>query len=85
MTSKDDDAYKSISEVAEMLNLVNPKTGRISQQGSVTIDRNIDLDEPYNKPIPNDPWDKPAVQKHPAPKPKPGVTIRRPTTLGSDW
>ena len=64
---------------------VNPKTGRISQQGSVTIDRNIDLDEPYNKPIPNDPWDKPAVQKNPASKPKPGVTIRRPKNLGSDW
>ena len=30
MTSKDDDAYKSISEVAEMLNLVNPKTGSLT-------------------------------------------------------
>ena len=30
MTNKDDDAYKSISEVAEMLNLVNPKTGSLT-------------------------------------------------------
>ena len=30
MTSKDDDAYKSISEVAEILNLVNPKTGSLT-------------------------------------------------------
>ena len=30
MTSKDDDAYKSISETAEILNLVNPKTGSLT-------------------------------------------------------
>ena len=30
MTNKDDDAYKSISEVAEMLNLVNSKTGSLT-------------------------------------------------------
>lgn len=30
MTSKDNDAYKSISEVAEILNLVNPKTGSLT-------------------------------------------------------
>ena len=30
MTNKDDDPYKSISEVAEMLNLVNPKTGSLT-------------------------------------------------------
>ena len=30
MTNKDDGAYKSISEVAEMLNLVNPKTGSLT-------------------------------------------------------
>ena len=30
MTSKEDDAYKSISEVAEMLNLVNSKTGSLT-------------------------------------------------------
>ena len=64
---------------------VDPESGRISQQGSGTISRNINLDEPYNKPIPNDPWDKPAVKKNPATKPKPGVTIRRPKNLGSDW
>ena len=58
---------------------VDPNTGRISQQGSVTIDRNINLDEPYNKPIPNDPWDK---SKTPTSKPRQprqpsGVIIRR--------
>ena len=30
MTNKDDDAYKSISEVAEILNLVNSKTGSLT-------------------------------------------------------
>ena len=30
MTNKDDGAYKSISEVAEMLNLVNSKTGSLT-------------------------------------------------------
>ena len=30
MINKNDDAYKNISEVAELLNLVNPKTGKIS-------------------------------------------------------
>ena len=30
MTSKEDDAYKSISETAEILNLVNPKTGSLT-------------------------------------------------------
>ena len=30
MTSKDEEAYKSISEVAEMLNLVNSKTGSLT-------------------------------------------------------
>ena len=30
MTSKDDDAYKSISETAEILNLVNAKTGSLT-------------------------------------------------------
>jgi len=71
---------------------VDPNTGRISQQGSGTISRNINLDEPYNKPIPNDPWDKPKTQptqQQPTPtvqrnlgsrnrtKPQGGVTIRR--------
>ena len=71
---------------------VDPNTGSISQQGSGTISRNINLDEPYNKPIPNDPWDKPKTQptqQQPTPtvqrnlgsrnrtKPQGGVTIRR--------
>ena len=30
MINKNDDAYKNISEVAELLNLVNQKTGKIS-------------------------------------------------------
>tara|TARA_B100001250_G_scaffold343770_1_gene312536 strand:- start:163 stop:531 length:369 start_codon:yes stop_codon:yes gene_type:complete len=30
MTTKDNEAYKTISEVAEELNLVNPKTGSLS-------------------------------------------------------
>ena len=30
MINKNDDPYKNISEVAELLNLVNPKTGKIS-------------------------------------------------------
>ena len=30
MINKNDDAYKNISEVAELLNLVNKKTGKIS-------------------------------------------------------
>jgi len=73
---------------------VNPKTGRISQQGSVTIDRNIDLDEPYNKPIPDDPGFGIAPKDKPKYTPKApkvnlkksdGVTIRRPKNLGSDW
>tara|TARA_B100000029_G_scaffold366283_1_gene359664 strand:- start:457 stop:822 length:366 start_codon:yes stop_codon:yes gene_type:complete len=76
---------------------VNPKTGRISQQGSVTIDRNIDLDEPYNKPIPDDPWDKPKTKTQQQPNVRSelpqqsnsrrqgGVVIRRPRNLGSDW
>ena len=72
---------------------VDPDTGKISQQGSVTIDRNINLDEPYNKPIPKDPWDKPKQQttqptqpqQQPTPKPRSGVVIRRPKNLGSDW
>ena len=72
---------------------VDPESGRISQQGSVTIDRNINLDEPYNKPIPKDPWDKPkqqpTVQSNPGPTPKSrrpsGVVISRPKNLGSNW
>jgi len=30
MINKNNDAYKSISEVAELLNLINPKTGKVS-------------------------------------------------------
>ena len=30
MTNKFTEAYKSISEVAEQLNLINPKTGKLS-------------------------------------------------------
>ena len=30
MTNKDKDAYKTISEVAELLNMVNPNTGKFS-------------------------------------------------------
>ena len=30
MTNKEHDAYKTISEVAELLNLINAKTGKIS-------------------------------------------------------
>ena len=30
MINKSDDAYKTISEVAELLNLINPKTGKVS-------------------------------------------------------
>ena len=30
MTSKNNDAYKTISEVAELLNLINPNTGKVS-------------------------------------------------------
>ena len=30
MTKKSSDAYKSISEVAELLNLINQKTGNLS-------------------------------------------------------
>ena len=30
MTNKNNEAYKSISEVAEILNLINPKTGNLS-------------------------------------------------------
>ena len=30
MINKSDDAYKTISEVAELLNLINPKTGKFS-------------------------------------------------------
>ena len=30
MTNKDKDAYKTISEVAELLNMINPNTGKFS-------------------------------------------------------
>ena len=30
MTNKDKDAYKTISEVAELLNMINPNTGKLS-------------------------------------------------------
>ena len=30
MVSKNNDAYKTISEVAELLNLINPNTGKVS-------------------------------------------------------
>ena len=30
MISKNNDAYKTISEVAELLNLINPNTGKVS-------------------------------------------------------
>ncbi len=30
MTNKNNDAYKTISEVAELLNLINPNTGKVS-------------------------------------------------------
>ena len=30
MINKNNDAYKTISEVAELLNLINPKTGKVS-------------------------------------------------------
>ena len=77
------------AELVKQPPTVDPNTGSISQQGSGTISRNINLDEPYNKPIPNDPWDKPKTQTPPQPKvqrnpgprtrtkPQGGVIIKR--------
>ena len=58
------------AELVKQPPTVDPNTGSISQQGSGTISSNINLDEPYNKPIPNDPWDKPKTQTPPQPTPQ---------------